>query len=206
MRYLATVLMVIVATQPLSVCAENYQADTHYRLLTTPVSIPADEKYSDEVWVFFRYGCPACYQFNSQLDAWRNQLGPSVSVKKIPVFQSEVESRAFYAADILGLDEAFDQTVYQRIHSDKTPLRSLQDFARLAEHYGVDAETFLNMANSFTVSTRITQGDRYARQAQIPGTPIMVVNGKYLLSGRVLGSNTKMLEVAEYLFSIDQLE
>jgi thiol:disulfide interchange protein DsbA len=53
---------------------------------------------------------------------------------------------------------------------------------------------------------KVNQGNKIAAQAQVPGTPYMVVNGKYLLSGRMAGSNEGMLKVADYLLSKEQNE
>ncbi len=179
--------------------ADKYLAGVHYLEIARPLNIDTAPGRSGEVWVFFKYSCPACYQFHPHLRTWQATMTEDVVVKKIPVFQPEFYSKAYYAAQQLQLDDQFHLDIYQRIHQHNQPPRSLADVAELATAYGVDAQAFIRMADSFAVSGRINQGIRTAGQAQVPGTPIMVVNGRYLLSGKLVGSNTAMLQVAEYL-------
>ena len=183
----------------------EYQSGTHYIEIANPIEINADRDQRGEILIFFKYTCPACYQLHPFIEAWQSTLDDSIVVKKVPVFQPGFYSNAYYAADILDLDDGFHLAVYQAIHQTKQPLRSIDEFARLASLYGVDEERFLNTANSFSVNIKASQAMKTAGQAQIPGTPYILVNGKYLLSGRMLGSNERMLEVAEYLVKHDNL-
>jgi thiol:disulfide interchange protein DsbA len=193
---------------PLSqVVAQNteYQACIHYLEIANPIEVNAKEGQSGEVLVFFKYTCPACFQLHPFVEAWETTLDTSVVVKRVPVFQPEVYSKAYYAADLLNLDDGFHQDVYKKFHQERKPLRKMEEFAQLASAYGVDANRFLSTANSFAVDMKVNQGTNTAGQAQVPGTPFILVNGKYLLSGKMVGSNARMLEVADYLLGRDGL-
>lgn len=179
----------------------EYQAGIHYLEIANPVTTNAAIGQRDEVLVFFKYTCPACYQLHPSINAWESSLDESVVVKKIPVFQPKVYSKAFYAADILGLSDGFHQEVYKRIQIQRKPMRSVDEFAQLASAFGTDADDFTGTANSFAVDIMVSQGTKTAGQAQVPGTPFILVNGKYLLSGRMVGSNEGMLDVADYLLA-----
>lgn len=196
----------VLASTGVSAQAEKYLSGVHYTEIARPIPIDADDGQTGEVWVFFKYTCPACYQFHPYVEAWQSRQVEGIVVRNIPVFQPELYSRVYYAADALNLDDQFHLDIYRKIHQEQQPLHQLQEFAELAAAHGVDAQEFTDMANSFSVSTKVSQGTRIAGQAQVPGTPIVVVNGKYLLSRKQLGSNAAMLDVAEFLTSNESLQ
>ncbi len=194
-------ILIAVLLKAIPLHAVEYQAGVHYIELDNPVVIDAADGQAGEVWAFFKYTCPACYQFHPSLENWQMNADPQVVIRKMPVFQPELYSRAFYAAQMLELEDAFHLEIYKRLHQDRKPLRSLEAFAELAAQYGADADEFVKMTKSFTVNTKVRQAVNRAGQAQVGGTPYLVVNGKYLLSGKMAGSNAGMLEVADYLLA-----
>lgn len=199
-----SIILVLLMLMPFGqIAAQNidYQAGIHYLKIANPVKVNASKGQRGEVMIFFKYTCPACYQLHPFIEAWESTLDAGVVVKKIPVFQPEVYSKAFYAADILNLEDGFHREVYKRIQTERKPMRTLDEFAQLASAYGIDADDFSGTANSFAVNILVSQGNKTARQAQVPGTPFILVNGKYLLSGRMAGSNQGMLDVADYLLA-----
>lgn len=203
MNKLIIVLLLVVshaAAQPVS-----YQAGVHYLEIANPIKVDAKPGQRGEVLIFFKYTCPACYQLHPHVEAWEAGLSDDITVKKVAVFQPEVYSKAFYAADILGVNAGFHEEIYKKLHQDRKPLRRMTEFAELAEDYGVGKEAFVSTANSFSVNMKVKQGEQTAGRAQVPGTPFILVNGKYLLSGKMLGSNVRMLEVADKLLSGEHL-
>ena len=201
------IIMLLVLLPLSQVAAQNteYQAGIHYLEIANPIEVTANEGQSGEILVFFKYTCSACFQLHPFIEAWESKLDTGVVVKRVPVFQPEVYSKAYYAADLLNLDDGFHLDVYKKFHQERKPLRKMEEFAQLASSYGVDANRFLSTANSFAVDMKVNQGTKTAGQAQVPGTPFILVNGKYLLSGKLVGSNTRMLEVADYLLGKEAL-
>lgn len=194
-------LLLIFSAGQLAAQGTEFQADTHYTEIRNPIEVNATEGQTGEVLIFFKYTCPACYQLHPYIEAWESTLDKSVVVKKVPVFQPDFYSKAYYAADILDLPNEYHLEIYKRIHQSRSPLRSIEEFAQLASNYGIDEESFLSTANSFAVNIKVSQATKTAGQAQVPGTPFILVNGKYLLSGKKVGSNQRMLDVADYLLS-----
>lgn len=205
MNKLITILLLLIPFTDAVAQNTEYQAGVHYLEIPRPIKVDAKEGQSGEVLVFFKYTCPACYQLHPYVEAWESTLGDGVVVKKIPVFQPDIYSKAYYAADLLNLDDGFHLEIYKKIHQDRKPLRRLEEFAELASEYGVEANRFLSTANSFAVDIKVNQGTKTAGQAQVPGTPFILVNGKYLLSGKMVGSNAGMLEMADYLLGREAL-
>jgi thiol:disulfide interchange protein DsbA len=55
------------------------------------------------------------------------------------------------------------------------------------------------MAGSFAVNSRVSMAQKITQMSQLQGTPSLVVNGKYLISGQMAGGNERMFTVAEWL-------
>lgn len=206
MKTIVMMLLLLVPMFQVSAEDTSYEAGVHYLEIANPIETNLENGQSGEVLVFFKYTCPACYQLHPYIESWESTLDDGVVVRRIPVFQPDIYSKAFYAADLFNLDDAFHEAVYQQIHLRRQPLRSLEEFAQLASGYGGDEARFISTANSFVVDMKVNQGNKIAAQARVPGTPYMVVNGKYLLSGRMAGSNEGMLKVADYLLSKEKNE
>ncbi len=205
MKKLIILLAVLITAAQAEAQNTKYQTGVHYQEVARPIKVDLQDGQSGEVLVFFKYTCPACYQLHPYLQAWESTLDDDIVVEKVPVFQPDVYSKAYYAADLFNLDDGFHEDIYKKIHIERKPLRRLEEFAALAVNYGADAERFIGAADSFTVNTKISQGIRIAGQAQVPGTPFLLVNGKYLLSGPMAGSYDAMLDIADYLLNKDKL-
>ena len=68
-------------------------------------------------------------------------------------------------------------------------------------HSDVDAEKFRKTFDSFGVNSQVKQADARARAYGIAGTPELIVNGKYRVTGRSAGGKAEMLKVAEELIA-----
>ena len=53
--------------------------------------------------------------------------------------------------------------------------------------------------NSFYVNTKLRQSVDLAQQYMVDGVPMIIVNGKYKVSGAMAGSYSRMIEITNYL-------
>jgi thiol:disulfide interchange protein DsbA len=125
-----------------------------------------------------------------------------------PTFQ-----RATCAAQILGIldkthDKVFDavwKTGELAVSDPKTnriknPLPSIEDVAKYYNHIsGVPVQKFLDTSKSFAVDTAMRRDDSLVVANHIDGTPSLVINGKYRITGQSAGGMPQMIEVAKYL-------
>ncbi|MEX2131349.1 MAG: DsbA family protein, partial [Pseudohongiellaceae bacterium] len=66
--------------------------------------------------------------------------------------------------------------------------------------HGVDEERFKSAFNSFSVRTKVNQGDKRMQDYQIRSTPNMIVNGKYLIAtGQAVATQEELLNVVNFL-------
>lgn len=155
-----------------------------------------------EVLEAFWYGCPHCYRFEPDLEAWLKKKPDDVAFVRLPaVFHPdwELQARAFYTAQAMGVLDKVHHEFFHQIHELREPVRSLGDVKRIFLAAGVSGHEFDRVYHSFLV---VTQANR-ARQAGdlygLKGVPTMVVNGKYRTTAKLAGGNRKMLEVVDFL-------
>ena len=116
----------------------------------------------------------------------------------------KVHANVYYAAEALNLP--------QQVHSDIFTLlaknQRLDDqavFASVFAKYGVEEKTYHGTYNSFAVKGKVSQADSRAKKHyQVSGTPEIIVNGKYRVSGRLAGSQVEMLAVTDYLIELER--
>ena len=183
-----------------SAAGKNFVEGTHYDLISPPVHTLHPDKI--EVAEFFWYGCSHCYDFEPMLEQWRKSMPEDVSFRGIPAVwrdPMELHARAYYTAEALGVLDTMHPVLFQAMNVDRKPLASEKEIAALFVANGVSEEDFHKMFNSFGVNSQVSQGVAIGKAAKITGTPTLMVNGKYLISGRTAGGQAEMLEVVNFL-------
>lgn len=179
---------------------KEYVAGTDYDVINPPVRSVDPAKI--EVAEFFWYGCGHCYSFEPMIEPWKKKLPADVSFRGIPaVWQGNMElhAKAYYTAEALGVLDTMHPVLFQAMNVDRKPLASQAEIAALFVANGVSEEEFNKAFTSFGVSSQVRQAIASAKAAQITGTPALMVNGKYHISGRKAGTQSDMLKVADYL-------
>jgi protein dithiol oxidoreductase (disulfide-forming) len=174
---------------------------THYSRLAqpAPVSAPAGKI---EVVEFFSYGCPHCYALEPTLEAWAKRLPADVVFKRVPVgFNAQYENyqKIFYALEAMGQVEHMHQKVFNAIHQQRQRLDKEADIAAFMQANGVDGAKFIELYKSFSVQSKARQAQQLANSYKIEGVPAMGVQGRYLTSGSMAGSNERALAVTDAL-------
>ncbi|MEX1667983.1 thiol:disulfide interchange protein DsbA/DsbL [Zhongshania guokunii] len=174
-----------------------------YLRIAQPVHTSNPDKI--EVTEVFWYGCSHCFDFDPMLEAWKKQLPADVEFRRSPAMWNElmvVHAKAFYTAEALGVIEELHTPLFNAINIDRNPLRDSAAIEKLfLAHSKVDAEKFRKTFDSFGVNSQVKQADARARAYGIAGTPELIVNGKYRITGRSAGGKAEMLKVAEELIA-----
>ncbi len=199
-RHLLLSLLLVFVSIGASAGEKAYQEGTHYDLISPAVRTADPDKI--EVVEFFWYGCGHCYNFEPMIGQWKKTLSEDVDFRPSPAVWNptmELHARAFYTAEALGVGETLHPAIFQAMNVDGKRLTSEADLAQLFTASGVSAEDFQQALNSFGVGSQVRQANSRARAAKITGTPSMMVNGKYLISARKAGSQSEMLQLADFL-------
>ncbi len=206
-RTLLISLMALIASMTLSapIAAENYVEGVHYEAIDIPVKtgLEGEQPLKVEVVEVFSYMCIHCYSFDPLLKLWEQNKAEQAVFNRLPaVFSADWElmARAFYTAEILDVSEQMHEPLFEAIHKQPKNLRDEDIMAALfLEHAEIPAAEFIESFNSFFVRSRVMQARAKGRAYGITGVPVMIVNGKYRVGGRMAGSNEAMLDVVDFL-------
>jgi thiol:disulfide interchange protein DsbA len=180
--------------------ATQWVAGQHYFAIDPPA--PTADPNKVEVVEAFSYACPHCAHFQPSADELKSKLPKGVTFTYLPaVFHESWEpfARAYYTAESLGVLDKTHQATFDALHRDHKQLGDLQSIAQFYYTLGVDPKTFLSTAESFVVNGKLANGQAQMQKYGIDGTPTLIVNGKYRVTGASAGTLAQMVEVTLYL-------
>ena len=139
-----------------------------------------------EVLEFFFYECSHCFHLHPLLAEWEKTIPGDVELNFVPtIFRDSTEplARTFYALDSIGKLKQVDDAIYQAIHVKQANLYDLDTISAFVASNGVDKAKFSSAYNSFTVNSKVVRAKQMIRSYSIEGTPTLVVDGKYKITG-----------------------
>lgn len=184
----------------LPVFSAEYSDGNGYTTIKTPVRTSDPSKI--EVTEIFWYGCPHCNALEPYVNAWKKDLADDVDFKYLPaVFGRNwlAHAKAFYVADLLGIEGKMRADIFNAIHVERRGLNSEDALANFFENYGVSEDEFRKQFNSFAVNSRLKQADAKIRAYGARGVPGIIVNGKYLVSAQTANGNQNIFNVVNFL-------
>jgi thiol:disulfide interchange protein DsbA len=214
----ALVLLGLLALVPGAVLAANaWTEGKHYMLLPVPqrTTVPAGKV---EVLEVFSYACSGCNGFQPAMEKLKAGLPANAQLAYLhasfipseswPMFQ-----RAYITAQALGIADRTHQAMFDAVWKTgelavvdtrngrlKNPQPTLEQaancYARLA---GVKPEVFLATARSFGVEARIKAWDAQVKAMQVPGTPCIVVAGKYRVNMQAMSTLDEFVDIVKFL-------
>lgn len=197
--------------------AQQWVEGTNYVLLDQPqaTTVPAGKV---EVMEIFSYACPFCDKFEPIIDQIERGLPHYAQMVFLPASFIPTEDwpmfqQAYFAAQSLGIANRTHQAMYdavwktgqlatvdQSTNQLKHPMPSLEDAARYySQLTGVSQQRFLTAARSFGVANEMRQADAQIMAMQVPGTPCIVVDGKYRVVMESLSSPQDVVSVVNFL-------
>lgn len=202
---------------PLAQAAQTWTEGTNYDVLNPAqhTNVPAGKV---EVMEVFSYGCPACNSFQPVITALEHSLPANAQMVFLPAsFKPEEDwvmlQRAYFTAQTLGISARTHQAIFDAVWKNgelaivdpasgrlKNPLPSIEDAAKCYERLtGVKSNVFLAAARSFNVDLKMKSADAQILAMRVPGTPCIVVNGKYRINLDSMHSEDDVIGVIRYL-------
>ncbi len=173
----------------------------HYKQLPIPVDTANPGRI--EVAEVFSYMCVHCFNFDPYIEAWHGNQTDDVAFVRVPASFSadwELLAQAYYSAETLGVTDQVHVPIFEGLHQKGTDLRKTDELSTLFQELAeVSDEDFRAAYNSFSVRSRVQQAKALTRAFQVTGVPTLVVNGKYVVDGRMAGGNVAMLQVVDFL-------
>ena len=158
------------------------------------VSIPqgapfANAKGKIEIAEVFSYACHHCNDFQPMVDGFKAKLPADVDFVYVPATfdPNDPLARAFLAARQLKLSARVHNDLFRAIHAERSlPFNPTEsELAEFHTRYGVSATAFVAAMNSRVTAAQMRLARQFIETANINGTPMLVVAGKY----RVLGNS-----------------
>ena len=178
----------------------SFVEGTDYQAISPAVKTTQPDKVV--VTEIFWYGCPHCFRFEPYVERWSAGLPEGVVFEQVPSSLNPRWSdlaRAYYAFEMMGALEQTHKALFDAIHLKRQRIDSLDSLAEFAADQGLDEKLFRQNYASFPVETRIRKDIQKERRYGHRGVPSVIVNGKYLVSASLAGSNERMIQIMNFL-------
>ena len=191
MNFAPRLISLLLALLPLVACAAPPAAlveGQDYEVIAEPGPFaPLAGKI--EVVEVFGYTCPHCAHFEPLLEAWVARQSGDVRFTTVPATFGgywDAYARAYYAAEQVGVLKRSHADVFKALHEQRSlPMQNVspQELATFYAAYGVQPETYIAALRGEQVEARIRAAREFLMRVQVPGTPSLIINGKYLVMG-----------------------
>jgi len=139
-----------------------------------------------EVLEFFFYGCSHCFNLHNPLSSWEKTMPNDVELTLVPtIFRNSMEpmARTMYALESMGQLNKLHEALYRAWNVEKQELFDESAITNFVAKHGVDRKKFAAAYNSFSMQSKVVRAKQMVRSYGINGTPTLVVDGKYVVTG-----------------------
>jgi thiol:disulfide interchange protein DsbA len=163
-----------------------------YRLIA-PQPVETGDRI--EVIDFFWYGCPYCNELQPALESWIRRKPADVALRRIPAILRDSwtpHARIYYALEQLNEVERLHLKVYYGYHVEMLHMSKPEVMVEWAVKNGIDRKRWLDAYGSAEVEAKVERARMLSQAYSVAVTPTLVVDGRYLTSGRhVPGSDVR---------------
>jgi thiol:disulfide interchange protein DsbA len=102
------------------------------------------------------------------------------------MFRDSMEpmARTLYALENIGQRPLAHEPLYKAWNVDNIDLSDEAKITDFVAKQGVDRAKFKAAYNSFAMQSKVTRAKQMVRSYKIEGTPTLIVDGKYIVSGK----------------------
>ena len=150
-----------------------------------------------EVLEFFFYGCSHCFHLNKPLSVWEKTMPKDVELTFVPtIFRNSMEpmARTMYALESMSQLGKLHDALYRAWNVDNIELYDESAITDFVAKHGIDRKKFAAAYNSFSMQSKVVRAKQMIRSYGISGTPTMVVDGKYVITGLQPNDTVRVLE------------
>ena len=158
-----------------------------------------------EVAEVFGYWCPHCAHFAPMLEQWKATMPANAQLVLVPAMfdPNDAYARLFFIAEKAKAVDATHARLFRAIHETEDLPRQAtipQLTAWYLRQPGVNAKAFAAaQADEATLQAKAANAREFQLRSDIPGTPSLVIAGKYVVVGNSYESlleNAKRIIVA----------
>ena len=203
MKILITFSFIAFFTLFVNANESDFRLGVDYKLVDNPLPVKKDGIV--EVTETFWYGCAACYNFDGPLNSWASRQSDDVNFSKMPVTWGaihQLHASLYYTIEALKLDPTTHSAVFITMHKEGNFLSSPSAVKDFLKGFGIAPEVAEKYLESFTVKQRVNRAKKHAKQLKVSATPVMIVDGKYMIEPR--GSYNRILQVVDYVVDLQK--
>ena len=191
--------LLLVFSAALCAAAHAIEEGRHYLELPFPQVVETGDNI--EVREFFWYGCPHCYQLEPALTRWVASLPANTQFVRTPGVSPNwlIHAQAYYTFESLGVLDKLHEPFFRAMHEEKRRFRDEQSIVEFASAHGVDPKKFRDVFGSFGVRTKIGRAQRVNIDYGINSVPALAVDGRYVTSVTLAGSEDQLFKVLDQL-------
>jgi thiol:disulfide interchange protein DsbA len=155
-----------------------------YRLIAPQ---PVETGSRIEVIDFFWYGCPYCNELQPALEGWIRRKPADVALRRVPAILRDSwasHARIYYTLEQLGEVERLHLKVYESYHVELLHMSKPDVVVEWAVRQGIDRKRWLDAYRSPETDARVERARKLSQAYTLEVTPTLVVDGRYLTSGR----------------------
>lgn len=181
--------------------------DLHLPSQTLAASVETPKKGTILIREFFWYGCAHCGAAAPSLEEAYKALGKKyqIIVERTPIAPNrtwEVGARLYYVLSKQGLDFKKHMSVFQEIESGKVKATDQEGMLTWAQKNGFNITKARKEWGSKEADDYIREVNRLMDSYEIEGTPMIGINGKYLVKANEVGTKNlgkKVEKVVEWV-------
>ena len=135
-------------------------------------------------------------------EAWAKKQPKDVSIRRAPIaFRPDFEpqQRLYFVLEGLGKIDELHGKVFHAIHVEKQQLNTADQISAWMEKQGIPKAKFMELYNSFTVSTKVRKATQLQDAYLLDGVPALGIAGRYFTNGTQAKSLERSLQVTDYL-------
>jgi thiol:disulfide interchange protein DsbA len=201
---LSLLLTLLACSTNTSAASPEFNEDVEYKVVNNPETRPNPQKI--EVREFFWYGCPHCYQFESEINPWLLRKSEDISFKRVPHSMGrntgDMHSLAFHMAEHLGILKLIHPQMFKAIQDRKQNMDTLADICGLFQQFGNIKEDRCRAAAENDEVLHARDHDEFLiRRYGIALVPTLVVDGRYVTNASMAGGTKKLIDVLNFLIA-----
>lgn len=199
--FAALLFTALLAAMPAQASLDAPEEGFDYRLVDPPQTVKTGRQI--EVLEFFWYDCPHCNAMAPLIEPWARRNRTGVAFRRVPFARSDSavpQQHLYYALEAMGKAEALHERIFEAIHRDRIPLKTVEQMADYLAGQGIDRQRFLKVFHSAEVRAKVEQARRLASIYRVDSVPTIAIQGRYVTSASMIGgSQAETLQMVEYL-------
>ena len=129
-----------------------------------------------------------------QLEQWVKKQGDHIQFKRLHLPFSgpaDPEAHLYLTLEAMGKAEEFQPKVFKAWHVDHLRLNTDAAILDWVAKNGIDRTKFMDVWNSFGVTTRLRQLPQITSDYKVDGVPTIIIDGKYQTSPAIVYNSVK---------------